>query len=284
MYNNRFTRRYPGLILLLIDQSESMNDCLLNGTSLNVIAAELINHIITDLILQMTGINNNDEEFVKRTAFVCVIGYGGKGDGTDNQFDYEAEIITDGWIDELAELPITKSALNQFDMVQVVTPVHGGGTPMASAFGAAKNLVEAWIQTYNTANDPAPVIINITDGEPTDSITDLKETVNAIKALSVPDGAPLIFNIHLTAKDNVTPLTYPSDINECSDAASKLLFELSSEAHADLISTIPEFHAKGLQGGEKLFMSNVGQPAALIDFLRIGIEPFFRSNIIHKLH
>lgn len=155
-------------------------------------------------------------------------------------------------------------------MVQVVKPVHGGGTPMASAFGAAKDLIEAWIQTHNTANDPAPVIINITDGEPTDSITDLKNTVNAIKALSVPDGAPLIFNIHLTAKDNVTPVTYPSDINECSDDASKLLFELSSEAHVDLISTIPELQAKGLQGGEKLFMCNVGQPAALIEFLKIG--------------
>ena len=116
----------------------------------------------------------------------------------------------------------------------------------------------------------APAIFLLSDGEPTDSITDLKNTVNAIKALSVPDGAPLIFNIHLTAKDNVTPVTYPSDINECSDDASKLLFELSSEAHVDLISTIPELQAKGLQGGEKLFMCNVGQPAALIEFLKIG--------------
>lgn len=273
MYRNSSQRTNPGLFVFLLDQSGSMEDPMRasNGLALDVNAADAINSVINEMILKLTTLDKNGEDIVKRSAFVSIIGYGGKGDGTGNQFDYEAETITDGWIDELAELPEAKSLLDGItDLVQVVKPVHGGGTPMASAFGAAKDLIEAWIQTHNTANDPAPVIINITDGEPTDSITDLKNTVNAIKALSVPDGAPLIFNIHLTAKDNVTPVTYPSDINECSDDASKLLFELSSEAHVDLISTIPELQAKGLQGGEKLFMCNVGQPAALIEFLKIG--------------
>lgn len=273
MYNNSFQRSNPGLFVFLLDQSGSMEDPMRasNGLALDVNAADAINSVINEMILKLTAMDPNGDDFVKRSAYISVIGYGGKGDGTGNQYDYEAEPVSDGWIDELAELPQAKSLIDGItDLVQVVTPVHGGGTPMASAFSAAKDLVEAWIQTHNTANDPAPVIINITDGEPTDSISDLKNIVNDIKSLSVPDGAPLIFNIHLTAKDNVSPITYPSDINQCSDTASKLLFELSSEAHADLISTIPELQAKGLKGGEKLFMSNVGQPAALIEFLKIG--------------
>ena len=45
--------------------------------------------------------DKNGEDIVKRSAFVSIIGYGGKGDGTGNQFDYEAETITDSFVEKL---------------------------------------------------------------------------------------------------------------------------------------------------------------------------------------
>ena len=81
---------------------------------------------------------------------------------------------------------------------------------------------------------------------------------------------PLIFNIHLSANPNVNTLEYPSDINQCPDKCSKLLFEISSEVTKDLIDETQELQNKGLKGGEKLFISNVTNAAVLIDFIKLG--------------
>lgn len=273
MYKNEFKRTNPGLFVFLVDQSGSMEDPLAsNGLSLAVNAADAINSVINEIILKVSDIDNAGNDIVKKEAFISVIGYGGRGDGTGNQYDYEAETICDDWINVIEETkPKYKSYIDgTTELVEVVKPLSGGGTPMASAFTAARDLVKAWMQSHNSGEDPVPVIINITDGMPTDSETDLKNVVSEIKSLDVPDGNPLIFNIHLSSDSNAKTLEYPSDINQCHDKYSKLLFEISSETTKDLIDETAELQAKGLSGGEKLFMSNVTNAAVLTDFIKLG--------------
>lgn len=276
MYNNSFSRSNPGLIILLIDQSGSMEDPMpANGLKLAENAADAVNSVINEIILKLTITTDDGDEEVKKSVYLPVIGYGGKGSGTGNQYDYEAEILLDKWINEIEEPEFSKvkSLLNsETDLFEVVKPTYGGGTPMASAFASARDLVAAWIQTHNTADDPTPVIINITDGMPTDSVSELKSIAKEIMAMEIPDGNPLIFNIHLSAKPNPVSIEYPNDLSQCTDEESKLLFELSSAASVDLINEIPTLSAKGLTGGEKLFLSNVGNPAKLIEFLQIGTK------------
>lgn len=273
MYKNEFKRTNPGLFVFLVDQSGSMGDTMAsNGLSLAMNATDAINSVINEIILKLTAVDANGMDIVKKSAFISIIGYGGHGDGTGNQYDYQAETICDDWINVIDETkPKYKSYIdNNTDLVEVIKPVFGGGTPMASAFTAARDLVKAWMQSHNSSDDPVPVIINITDGEPTDSKIELKNVAEEIKALNIPDGSPLIFNIHLSADSNTNTLQYPSDINQCPDQYSKLLFEISSEVTYDLINETPELQAKGLSGGEKLFMSNVTKVAMLIDFIKIG--------------
>lgn len=281
MYQNSFSRSNPGLIVLLLDQSGSMEDSMpINSYSLATNAAEAINSVINEIILKLTIQTDDGEEEVKKSVFLTVIGYGGRGDGTGNEYDLVAESLVDDWINVVSEGPQYKSKLDgTTDLIEVVRPAFGGGTPMASAFATARDLIAAWVQTHNSADDPVPVMINVTDGMPTDSVSELKKVANEIKLMQIPDGNVLVFNIHLSAKNNISTIEYPKDLSECADDESKLLFGLSSSVDKDLISAIPVLSEKGLQGDEKLLISNVTNPAMLIEFLQIGTK----QKDVHKM-
>jgi len=262
-YTNAFTRANPGLIVILVDQSRSMEDPWLNNLSLAENTANSINSVITEVILRLTLPNGN----VKRNVFLAVVGYG----GTDN---YKANIIADDWIDEIeSKYPLQSIPIGNItqDVVKILDPVMGGGTPMASAFKTAKDIIESWIQTHNATEDPVPVVINISDGAPTDDVNELKQYVSEIKSLQVPDGNPLVFNIHLSANGGIE-MKFAKTLPSNSDTMSSLLHEISSEASVELINKIPELQQQGLQGGEKLFMSNVQRAEELTKFLQLGTQ------------
>ncbi len=65
----------------MLDQSGSMEDPMRasNGLALDVNAADAINSVINEMILKLTTLDKNGEDIVKRSAFVSIIGYGGKG-------------------------------------------------------------------------------------------------------------------------------------------------------------------------------------------------------------
>lgn len=271
MYKNSFTRKNPGLFVFLVDQSGSMEDIMpSNGFSLAVNASEAVNTIIQESILRLTDTEEDGTEFVKQSLTVIIIGYGGKGTGYGNEWDYKAEVLCGETITDINSKYATKeSQIAHEEMRDVLQPVFGGGTPMASAFLSAKEVIESWVQAHNEEKDPVPVLINITDGMPTDNIDELKKAVNDIKSLAIPDGNPLVLNIHIT-KDAVEPVKYPKDESSCPDKYSKLLFEISSEVSKDLIDNNAEFAKNSFVGGERLFMSNVSDFNALIQFVRLG--------------
>lgn len=266
-YQNAFTRANPGLIVFLVDQSKSMEDSWSNNQSLAENTSNSINSVIYELILRLTLPSGQ----VKRSAFLTIIGYGG-------QDNYKANIVADDWIDEIeSTYPVESMSIMTpagnivQDCTKVLEPVIGGGTPMASAFKTAKDIIESWIQTHNTAEDPIPVIINISDGDPTDNVTELKQYVSEINNLVIPDGKPLIFNIHLSSNSS-NEVKFAKTLPQNSDAMTSLLHEISSEALPELINEIPELKAIGLQGGEKLFMSNVQRAEELTKFLQLGTK------------
>ena len=92
MYNNSFSRTNPGLIVAMIDQSASMNATNEKGISLAEIAARSVNNLINEIILRLTTTNSNEEEIVKRSFKLILIGHGGSNDN--------AYVILDKWIDE----------------------------------------------------------------------------------------------------------------------------------------------------------------------------------------
>lgn len=275
-YSNSFSRRNPGFLVIMIDQSGSM--CATsqnNGLQLAENAANSVNNLINELILKLGTVDANGNEIVKRSIKICLIGYGGPND--------EAYCILkdsehpDGcmWIDEIDEkFPMgkvkvaTREGLFAQDCIEVVKPVADCCTPMGWAMSLAKDKVVDWVNSHNSAADPVPVVINISDGCPTDSEDDVRRYADEIKSLQIPDGSPRIFNIHIS-DDSASDVRFPSNTNGL-ESWAHLLFEISSEVTTDLLQSIPELVNSHVSGGEKMMMSNVSDPVALLNFLKIG--------------
>lgn len=270
MYNNSFSRSNPGLVVIMIDQSGSM--CLTsskNNLELCENAANSVNNLVNEFILKLTTMDSDGEEIVKRSLRLVLIGYGGPND--------EAYVICDKWIDEVESTypkgqvkMTTREGTFPQDCIVVVDPVADNCTPMAWAMSIAKDKVSEWVNNpqHSSANDPVPVVINISDGAPTDSDDDVRKYAKDIMSLNIPDGNPRIFNIHISANSS-SEIRFPNSKSGM-DSESELLYDISSEVTQDLVETIPELLNYSIKGGEKMMMSNVSDPAVLVQFLKIG--------------
>lgn len=282
MFTNRFTRANPGLLIYLVDQSFSMTDPWADGNSLAEQTALVINRCINETIQKFTDISVG----VKESANVVIIGYGGI-ENSDTAY-----LIQKGTIKELANKPLRIEEVNKkvpdgagglveikYEMPIWIEPKGVWGTPMAKAFDMAYQIIDGWVtkkqnrKTSPDANagqpalDPVPIVINITDGMPTDSIDDVKANANKIKSIACPDGNPLIFNVHLKPNGG-NEIMFASE-NPNADEATELMYEISSE--------LPEAFVKDantagfeVKGGEKTFLSNCKTVEKFIAFLNFG--------------
>ena len=267
-YKNPFTRANRGLIVFLIDQSGSMSSTWSNGLSLADNAANSINLTLHNIILGLADNSGN----VKNSAVIAAIGYGGK----DN---YSAETLFCDSIDKINDaypkaptVIATKEGNVTINAIQALKSTAQFGTPMASAFKMAKDVVAAWINDHKEAKDPVPVVINISDGMPTDSDADVRKYANEILNMSIPDGNPLLFNIHVSENPTVQEVKIPVDGQAMPDSMSQLLYDISSKATPDLINEIPLLQQRNVQSGCRLFMSNVQKAEDLVEFLQLGTK------------
>lgn len=73
-YSNSFSRRNPGFLVIMIDQSGSM--CATsqnNGLELAENAANSVNNLINELILKLSTVDSTGEEIVKRSINLCYV-------------------------------------------------------------------------------------------------------------------------------------------------------------------------------------------------------------------
>lgn len=267
-YEMQWSSAHPGLLLILIDQSGSMLSQYDGNDSKTVFASKAVNRVI-DTIIQ----KNFDGESPKNRCFISVIGY--------NQ---DVKEIKSGFLKEIDATPIRIEHLKKKmsdgagGLVEVDHPMpvwvepitEDGTTNMKGAFELAKAIIEKWIQ--DKPDNPAPVIINISDGlpyydqmNPKDCMNETISVAKSIMDLSVNDGNILIFNALIRAAGR--NLTFPSSLDECTTEEAKFIFNISS--------TIPEAHkaiarAKELpvKDGSKgcIFEADGVQLINLIDF------------------
>lgn len=229
MYSAEINRNNPSAFLFLIDQSGSMSDKNENGKTLAELVADSINKLLQDLVIKCSkaeGIRNYFE--------VGVIGYGSNGCYNGFKEGLSGSIMHK--IEEIANQPLrieervkkvsdgAGGIIEQNIKFPVwFEPVANGGTPMCEVFRvAAKELVE-WCDTY-TQSFP-PIIINITDGEPTDG--DPESLAETIKQISTDDGNVLLFNVHIT-QSSYNQFIYADSENQLPSENAKKLFRMSS--------------------------------------------------------
>jgi hypothetical protein len=258
LYRRRFSRRHPGLFVILLDQSYSMGEYVVNQKhSKASIATSVLNKIICDLI-EEAGFEKRGEGLRKKYAYLSVLGYNDKVYPLLSSSDDPIDIPT------LADnprgtVPVQRSIQDASGAIRQITeeypywiePQMCGSTQMAEAFKRAHNIVRHWLATPPEPGQAKreysfpPIIINITDAEHNGSGVPL-QVCQEICQGGTEDGKTLIFNCHFT-KEVSRPCLFPSSVSEVraldQNGLSAKMFEMSSQ--------IPESLSR--EAGEQLY-------------------------------
>lgn len=253
----------PCLIIYMLDQSMSMEDKFGNNShSKAVELSKAMNDVIYEIGLRCIGSNGE----IKNRFELAVIGYGKNGDNVGSGWEGE---LTDKWIVSIKN--IFDYSLGQEDNKPIwIKPYSKGSTPMMKAFENAKRLCIDWINWGNHKDCHPPIIINITDGEATDSGSNfhlLKREVEELKQIGTNFGKVHILNIHIStiSKDRVL---FPTDVSNIGDVNASLLFGLSTPLNENMVRLARQ-KEYNISTGARGYVFN-GNATDLINFLNIG--------------
>jgi len=221
-HGNNMSSNDPGCILVLIDQSGSMNNQW--GRSkykLSWGAARSVNHMIGELVERC----RKGDEIAPRVR----LGFYGYAGSEVNWAAGKFPADADGLV-SLVDLAECDEEVvddeNEIMIPWVVGENAHGGTPMKTAFEQVISIAENFAQ--NHPDSFPPVIVNITDGVPTDcNENDLATIVSPIMNIATTDGAALVFNVHISP-DESTPVFLPSPNDALPDEYAKCLYAASS--------------------------------------------------------
>lgn len=228
-YQMEISRNNPGLIFFLVDQSTSMSRRLSPESSrtLSQGTADAINHLLDNIMIRSTG-----KEGIRNYFDIGIIGYSsdvysGIPDRTIDSLPLPLSDVVEtarvekrtrkiedgagGIIEEVINIPIW------------LDPKESGNTVMCKALFTCYSLIEKWISSH--PNSFPPILINITDGEPTDGNPEIMAA--NLKKLFTRDGNVLLFNIHISPS-KANPIIFPDKPDYLPDEFAKKLFNMSS--------------------------------------------------------
>ena len=265
--NIKISSGKPCLIMFLIDQSGSMEEKWTNelGSKADCLA-NYINQIIREVGLKCVS---NQE--VKNRFEIGIIGYG-KNDKVYSAFEGPLSFKNSKrWLFGIQDLfmkPFGYSPENGNPLW--ITPNAYHKTPMSEAFNTAKAIITDWVNWGNHYECHPPIIINITDGIPTDAgdgFELLIESADEIKNINTVYGNTMIFNCHIDQSTS-DPILFPSNLQDIYDPYARVMFDISSGLMPKMLE---EANRKGynLTPNSKGLVYNAG-PNDLIKFLQIG--------------
>lgn len=229
-YSAEISRANPSCFIFLIDQSGSMVDPIAGSEGKRKCdsVADAINRLLHNLIIKCAR-----GEGVRNFYEVCVIGYGahvapafsGPLAGRDlvplsevanapARVEERIKKVEDGAggvISQKVKFPVW------------FEPVARGITPMGEALNQAHKILEEWVPKH--LKSFPPIVINITDGEATDSGP--VPQAEALRSLATDDGNVLLFNCHISAQP-VAPVVFPESEANLADDFARTLFQVSS--------------------------------------------------------
>ena len=230
-YTAEISRANPTCFLLLVDQSGSMAEPFGGkpGKSKAEGVAEAVNRLLQTLVARCAK-----GEYILDRYYVGVIGYGG---------EVRLGFSIDGLAGDVLQ-QISRIGASPLRIENRANPVSTGGgalqdhnirlpvwfepraqgkTPMCSALRAARDVLSGFISRYPVCFPP--IVINISDGAVTDGV--FEPEALALWNLKSDDGNVLLFNIHLSARDE-RPILFPSEDVDLPDEYARRLFSMSS--------------------------------------------------------
>ncbi len=274
-YTAEISRDNPSCFLFLIDQSTSMEEEISAGSGTQQKAngvADTMNRWLQELSIKCAK-----SEGVRDYYHVGVIGYGKKvGPCFNGSFSGQEMVPISQIADNPARLeertkkvPDGAGGLVDQEVRFPVwfDPIADGGTPMCRAAAEAERILQDWLTAH--PNCFPPIVIHITDGEATDG--DPTERINSLTKLSSADGNVLLFNIHLSANPNASPVSFPDSADKLPDDYSKMLFETASPLTPTMRALAKE-HGFTPSATARAFVLNADM-VLLVQAIDIGTRP-----------
>lgn len=294
-YTERLSREFPGLFVVLLDQSSSMDQAVAGES---ITKAEYATSAVNDLISTMcqeAGLDDSDR--VKKLVYVSVLGYNddchalltgpessAPGDPVDIQYLSEHYLGTETvqrpeWDSESQEYRQIDKDVNYW----IDPPSASGSTDMVKALREAKNIISRWLDT-SSPRPPLetgqaarsrcfpPIVINISDAEHNGE-GNPEEAADRIRELETEQGNCLIFTCHIT-RDRRKPCVFPQSVSELVGLhpTAVTMFNMSSilpeilRAKASRVT-----HGRPIPQGSRAFIYNANS-FLLAEFLRWGTK------------
>ena len=271
-YQAEISRASPTAIVMVMDQSSSMNHRLKSGQSKAAFLADVLNKTLYTIIT-----NCSKADGVRDYFYVGVVAYGGE----DARNGFQGALDGDALhaVSRLAEAPLRVetrkkkvAGLNGDVVEQSVRfpiwfePRSQGKTAMCAGLNSAIDIVKQWRDAHPAAFPPT--VLHVTDGHPSDG--NPEPIADRLKSLGTEDGGCLLFNLHVDVGDGET-LIFPNDERAIKDRFGKSLFRMSSllPPHA-LEAAARKGH--DVRPGARGFVFNAGIEA-IADFFDIGTRP-----------
>jgi hypothetical protein len=269
-FSAEISRTNPTCLLFLIDQSSSMDGPIggQTGKKKSEGVADAINRLLQNLVLKCAK-----SDGVRDYFHIGVIGYG-RDVKTVLTGSSETQILVP--ISPIANAPLRVEQRKRmvddgagglveqsFRFPVWFEPVAEGATPMNGAVLKAREVIKGFLSQY--PNCFPPLILNLTDGQPTDA-NPLAAAEN-LKTLKSSDGNVLFFNAHLSSSP-ASPLAFPADETALPDVFSKLLFRMSSVLPPKMLAAAQE-EGYPVKIESRGFMFNADM-VSVVRFLEIG--------------
>ena len=237
----------PGCFVILVDQSESMNEPWKTSTKAEG-AALIVSRLIYEIGLVCEASNE-----IKNRCHFSVISYG-----------EQVECLIDGMISDVFHSPIAIRKVTRLlpdpaggtveietDVPLWVHPKASSNAQMHTAFERAAEIVQQWCIQW--PNGFPPIVVNITGGVLT-SPELTREAVRKVMNFHTTDGNVLVFNNHIATCG--TEVVFPHDTTQFrGDSSADFLFRASSILPPSLF---PRFQLYGFspQRGTRCFACN----------------------------
>ena len=258
-YASQISRKNPGCILFLVDQSDSMADNF-GGEAMR--KADGAAHALNKTLYNLMDRSTKDDK-TRHYFDVGVIGY---GETVGSAFSGELAGRDLVPISELADYCRVEERQDAGESSRVriwFDAVAKNRTPMCQALREARRILSDWVTAHEDSYPP--VVINITDGEANDG--NPVEPARDLQRLHTRDGNVLLFNCHLSSH-SASPILYPNTDNELVDEFAKMLFGMSSALPAKMIEHAGAQHGE-LPDGARGFVFNA-KSRDLTRYLDIG--------------
>ena len=283
MYSQTASRAKPGCVMFLIDQSYSMRDGI--GGSQRP-KADAVSTAVNKLISELIQICEKGEDKPRHWFDVGMIGYTTDANGVsvvgsafggalagqdlvgipdlfDNPLDVEVRKKKVQQDDGTGNLIMVEEDVNFPVWYRVPPEEQRFGTPTRGAFEHALPILDGWIAAHPESFPP--LVIHLTDGEPTDG--DPREAAAAVRSLATADGNVLVVNCHISSS-KAEGVLFPTDGEQLPDQFAKDLFEMSSEM-PDALRTTAEVKQVSAPMGCKMMAFNADS-VALLKLLSVG--------------